>query len=156
MTVLGVTLIARTARHISGFLKCAQCGGNLTILAGYGRGRKAYYGCTNHANRHSCPNDLRESEAALLDRLLSRLQAAVLTREMIEFAITEFEKQLKARLSSVTAYLDADRKREAALQSELKKLTAFILNARDSDDLDPVRDEINERNRELKQFVSAC
>lgn len=74
----------------------------------------------------------------------------VLTDEIVSFAIEEFGNELKAQLSSMATHLDADRKQEARLQGELKKLTAFILTARDSDDLEPIRNEINERNRELK------
>jgi len=128
------------------------CGGSLTILSGYGANRNPRYGCANHAHRQSCANDLRESESAIQERLSSKLQSMVLTDEIVSFAIEEFGKEVKARLANVTRHLGADRKREAIIQGELKKLTAFIMSARDSADLEPIRDEINERNRELKSI----
>jgi DNA invertase Pin-like site-specific DNA recombinase len=55
----------RGAEHLlTGFLRCGVCGGPLTIVAGYGAGRNPRYGCRSHAQRHSCTNDLRESEAS--------------------------------------------------------------------------------------------
>jgi DNA invertase Pin-like site-specific DNA recombinase len=132
-----------SAHLLSGFLKCSECGQNLAIVAGYGTGRKPRYGCPNN----NCSNDLRETESALLDRLLGRLQAAVLTVGMIEFAIEEFQKQLNTQLAGVTAHLDADRKRETVLQRELKNLWAAVAKGGDFDSL---KDEIAERDRELK------
>jgi hypothetical protein len=42
-----------TAHLLSGLLICDRCGGRLSIVA------KDYYGCRNHTESGTCPNDLR-------------------------------------------------------------------------------------------------
>lgn len=139
-----------TSHLLSGLLKCSECGGNLIIHSGYRdrHGKKTcYFACANHAVRHSCNNDLRESEARLEELLLAGLEQYVLRAEIIDFAITEFTKELKTRLADVTRHLDQDRKREAVLKSELKNLWAVIATGGDFDSL---RSELAERETELK------
>jgi len=58
-----------TAHLLSGLLICDRCGGRLSIVA------KNYYGCRNHAESGTCPNDLRiqrESIEELVIRELAR------------------------------------------------------------------------------------
>ena len=96
----GGGMYGRASNHLlTGFLRCAECGGPLTIVAGYHKARTSRYGCSNHANRGEsvCRNDLRESEEQIQQRLLSKLQDAVLTEAAVEFAIEEFGRQLQAR-----------------------------------------------------------
>jgi site-specific DNA recombinase len=82
-----------TGHLLSGLLKCSECGGNLIIHSGYRnrQGNKTcYLACANHAIRHSCSNNLRESEAVLEERLLAGLEQHVPRAEIIDFAVTEF------------------------------------------------------------------
>lgn len=105
-TFLGRGGAGREASHLlSGFLKCSECGGDLSILVVAGKNRHTKYGCGNYRNRGTCTNDLREREDVIQQRLFTKLQSEVLRPEIIEFAITEFGKQLQARLSNVTAIL---------------------------------------------------
>jgi site-specific DNA recombinase len=140
--------LGRGAEHLlTGLLKCSECGSNLTIVRGYGVGRKPRYGCPNHAIRESCKNDLRESEAKIQERLFSRLQSLVLDREVVEFAIQEFSRQLRDRLSNVAANLTADRVREAALDKQLKNLWDVVAQGGDFKSL---KGEIANRQSELE------
>ena len=102
----GRNLIGRGVHHLlSGFLKCAECGSNLTIVVGAGKGRLARYGCPHNSIRGACSNNLREREDWIEERLLSDLQTNVLRPEIVDFAVEEFCRQLKARFSVVSAQL---------------------------------------------------
>ena len=129
--------------------RCSECGGPLTIVAGYHKGRNSRYGCSNHANRGEavCKNGLREGEEQIQQRLLSKLQDAVLTEAAIEFAIEEFARQLQAQVSRVSSRLAADRERKATLEAELGRLWQVIASGGEFQSL---RQQIAERDAELR------
>ena len=105
--------LGRGVHHLlSGFLKCAECGSNLTIVVGAGKGRQARYGCPHNSIRGACSNNLREREDWIAERLLSDLQTNVLRPEVIDFAIEEFGRQLRARVSMLSGQLSVDRERK--------------------------------------------
>lgn len=149
----GGGLYGRVSHHVlTGVLRCSECGGLLTIVAGYHKGRNARYGCSNHANRGDavCKNDLRESEEQIQQRLLSKLQDAVLTDAAIEFTIEEFTRQLQAQVSSVSSRLDADRERKDVLEAELGRLWQVIASGGEFQSL---RQQIAERDAELREIT---
>jgi site-specific DNA recombinase len=149
----GGGMYGRVSNHLlTGFLRCAECGGPLTIVAGYHKARTSRYGCSNHANRGDsvCKNDLRESEEQIQQRLLSKLQDAVLSKEAVEFAIEEFGRQLQAQLSSVSSKLDADRERKAVLEAELGRLWAVVASGSEFQSL---RAQIAQRDAELREIT---
>jgi site-specific DNA recombinase len=70
----GLLTRAASSRYLlSGFLKCARCGANLTIVSGRSGDRYPRYGCPQNFYRGTCPNDLKERQDWLEDRLLSQL-----------------------------------------------------------------------------------
>ena len=116
------------------------------------QGRTSRYGCSNHANRGEsvCRNDLRESEEQIQQRLLSKLQDAVLSKEAVEFAVEEFGRQLQAQLSSVSSKLDADRERKAVLEAELGRLWAVVASGGEFQSL---RAQIAQRDAQLREIT---
>ena len=74
-------LLARSTTSpyvLTGFLKCGQCGANLAIVTGRGPGRKSKYGCPQNFYRGACPNDLKENQERIEERVLAELQDNVL------------------------------------------------------------------------------
>jgi site-specific DNA recombinase len=111
---------------LSGFMRCGCCGANLVIVSGRNGDRYPRYGCPQNFYRGTCPNDLKERQDWIEGRLLSELQDRVLKPEVIEFAIQEFGRQLRAALSNVSAELDHMREQKAKLEGELANLTAAV------------------------------
>src|SRR5262249_47719560 len=56
-----------TAHLLSGLLLCDRCGGRLSIVA------KDYYGCRNHVESGTCPNDLRIRREAIEELVIREL-----------------------------------------------------------------------------------
>src|SRR5215469_10410596 len=146
-------LLARAASSphlLTGFLKCGECGSDLTIVVGIGKGRHPQYGCPQHFNRGACANDLTEREDWLEEKTFSELQHQVLKPEIVEFAIEEFGRQLRQRLSRSSADSDTMRQRRAGLQAELRRLTDAVALHGLSDSLS---DAIRERETELAELT---
>jgi len=81
----------------TGLLKCALCGGAVTIVSGTKRSRQdSRYGCSMHASRGSqvCGNKLLMPRRVLEAQLLVGLQMNVLRREVIDFTLRRFEEAL--------------------------------------------------------------
>jgi septal ring factor EnvC (AmiA/AmiB activator) len=95
--------------------------------------------------RGTCPNDLTERSKILEERLLHALQEAVLRPDVVDYTLTKLEAELKARLHSMSADLEALRRRKHTLEGEIKRLTDALASARDSRQPSAVISAINER-----------
>jgi site-specific DNA recombinase len=148
----GLLLRSATSKYLfSGLLKCGQCGGNLVIVTHNGPGGQyRKYGCSQHFYRGACSNNLLERQDWLEKRLLDELQTQVLKPEAVEYAITEFSRQLKAALDNLSGELAEMRERKQRIETELRKLTdtaaqtgpsAFLVEA------------ISDRERQLREIT---
>ncbi len=135
---------------LTGFLKCGECGANLTIVSGRSGKRHQRYGCPQNFYRGTCENDLRERRDWLEERLLHELQQAVLRPEAVEYAVMEFERQLKAALAKLSDDLGRMRQRKESLEAELRRLTAAVAESGHSTFL---LEAIAERERELREIT---
>jgi hypothetical protein len=91
----------------SGLLKCGEYGGNLVIGTGGGTHVHKKYVCTNYFNRGACENDLYIRRDVLEERLLGRLQSELLQPEVIDYAVSEFGRQLRTALAALSDDLAA-------------------------------------------------
>ena len=114
---------ASTSQNLlTGLLKCGSCGANLEIVTGRGKAGHQRYGCPQNFYRGACANTLKERADWLEDRLLSELQRAVLRPEVVDYALQEFERQLTASLSHLSAQVRRMRHRREQIQQELNRL----------------------------------
>jgi site-specific DNA recombinase len=56
-----------TTHLLSGLLVCDECGGRFSIVA------RVYYGCRNHSESGTCPNDLRIRREAIENLVIGEL-----------------------------------------------------------------------------------
>jgi len=121
----GLAHRASTSSNIlTGFMKCGVCGANLIIVTGRGKSGHHRYGCPQNFNRGACTNGLKERADFLEQHLFYELQNAVLRPEAIEYAIQEFERQLKDSLAGMDSKLGRMRQRASQLQQEIGNLAA--------------------------------
>jgi site-specific DNA recombinase len=133
----------------SGLLKCALCGGNLVIVSGHAPGRHPKYGCSQHHYRGACANAVLVRRDFLEETLLSGLQEQVLRREVIEYAMGEFGRQVRAGLSQMHAARTEQKRRKEQLESQLARLIATAAEAGPSASLIQA---IRDRETELRQL----
>ena len=111
---------------LTGFLKCGTCDTSLTIVTGRSGGRYPRYGCPNAFNRGTCTNRLTERRDQLEQRLLSELQREVLKPEVIDYAVSEFERQLTRALQGMAGRTAQMSARKAQLETEIGRLVNAV------------------------------
>ncbi len=123
----GLLSRARTSPYLfSGLLKCGECGANLIIGTGGGTHRNKKYVCANYFNRGTCSNDLYIRRDVLEERLLGRLQSELLRPEVINYAVSEFGRQLRCSLLALSGDLSGLHRRKEQLEREIQRLAAAI------------------------------
>ena len=143
----GLAPRAMTSPYLfSGLLKCGECGANLIIATGGGTHRHKKYACSRRFNRGGCQNDLYIRRDDLEDLLLGKLQSEVLRPEVVDYAVTEFQKQLEATLASLSGDLAEMRARKSRLEAEVHRLVSAVAESGHSTSL---LEEIGRKEAEL-------
>ena len=112
----------KRAQHLlSGLINCGECGSNFTISG------KDYYRCAGAKERGTCSSKSSVRVAPLEEGVLAALQTQLLTADMAELFVAEFQREL-ARLSR----LDHEAERESMrrlreLDTELARLSENLL-----------------------------
>ncbi len=145
-------LLNRTASSqylFSGIVKCADCGGNLVITSG--RSRRGYrrYGCSQHFYRGTCANGLQIRKDWLEEKLLARLQHAVLQPESVSYAVAEFCRELKEADGNLSREAEHAIEQKQKVQAELSRLVSAVADGGHSTFL---IEAINQREQELRNI----
>jgi site-specific DNA recombinase len=130
----------------SGLLYCSECGGRLTVICGHGKKNHRRYGCSRNFNRGTCSNALRERQDRIEARLLADLQAKVLHPDVVNYALTRFEEELRKANSAQAGQTEPLRERQAQLKRELRNLAETAAQVGPSASL---VGEIGRREREI-------
>ncbi len=109
-------------RHLlSGLIKCGCCGANYTIVG------SDYYRCARNRERGTCENSRSVRVAAVEDAALNALQSRLLTPELAEVFVKEFNREM-TRLSSTRDEREQSiQRRLAELDIELENLSRNLL-----------------------------
>src|SRR5437016_1041135 len=143
-------LIVGPRRYLfSGLLKCAECGGSITLVSGRGRNGADRYGCSLHHQRGVtvCSNSLLVRRDELEESLLKGLSESVLKTEVVDYAVAKMEEALNAQYAGLDAELARMRQRKQELDLELKCLTDSIAQGQQSQS---IMKAIGDREKELR------
>jgi site-specific DNA recombinase len=147
----GLAPRAMTSPYLfSGLLKCGECGANLIIATGGGTHRHKKYACSRRFNRGGCENDLYIRRDDLEDLLLGKLQSQILRPEVVDYAVTVFQRQLKSALGSLSGDLAEMRQRKSQLEAELRRLVSAVSESGHSKSL---LEEIGRKEAELQGIL---
>ena len=146
-------LIVGPRRYLfSGLLKCAECGGSITLVSGRGRNGADRYGCSLHHQRGVtvCSNSLLVRRDELEESLLKGLSESVLETEVVDYAVAKMEEALSEQYAGLDAELARMRQRKQELDLELKRLTDSIAQGQQSQS---IMNAIGEREKELRAIT---
>jgi site-specific DNA recombinase len=146
-------LIVGPRRYLfSGLLKCAECGGSITLVSGRGRNGADRYGCSLHHQRGNsvCTNSLLVRRDELEESLLRGLSQSVLKTEVIDYAVARMEEALTMQFAGLEVELVRLRERKGELYLELKRLTDSIAQGEKSQS---IMNAIGEREKELRSIT---
>jgi len=138
----------------SGILRCAECGASMNIVSGTGKRAYSRYGCPMHALRGTCANGLTERSDIIEDRLLQKLQEAVLRPEVVEYALGRFANELRKQMESIDNDQEMLNERKRVLEGEIQQFTAALLGAAGAPTPKAIIAAINQREAELDRISS--
>ena len=118
----------RSMYLFSGLLRCGICGGAITLVCGRGRHGAQRYGCALHHQRGDSvrTNGLLIRRDELEERLLQRLQQAVLREEVIDYAVARLRDELEKRHEELNSGLRSLKEEKQRIEAELKNLVEAI------------------------------
>jgi len=98
----------------------------LRIITGHGKNNHPRWGCPLNFNRGTCPNNLRERNDRVEDRLLAGLQESVLQPEAVQYALAKFQLELDRQLKAMSGQVDDVRMRKSEVEAELTRLAEAV------------------------------
>ena len=105
---------------LSGLMKCACCGGNLTIMG------KDRFGCSTRRRRGTCTNALSITRQSIEERVLIGLKERLVTPELVSIFIKEFQAEYARLRSEALASHDQTTKLVADVEKKIKSIMAAI------------------------------
>ena len=126
--------LQRSTYLFSGLLRCGVCGGAITLVCGRGRNGAQRYGCALHHQRGDsvCTNGLLIRRDKLEERLLLRLQQAVLREEVIDYAVARLRDELEKRHEELNRELRNLKEEKQRIKAKSKNLVEAIAVGKDS------------------------
>ena len=105
---------------LSGLMKCACCGGNLTIMG------KDRFGCSTRRRRGTCTNALSITRQSIEVRVLVGLKERLVTPELLSIFVKEFQAEYARLRSEALASHDQTSKLVADIEKKIKAIMAAI------------------------------
>ena len=101
-------------------MKCACCGGNLTIMG------KDRFGCSTRRRRGTCTNALSITRQSIEARVLVGLKERLVTPELLSIFVKEFQAEYARLRSEALASHDQTSKLVVDIEKKIKAIMAAI------------------------------
>ena len=147
----GLNKASASRNLLTGLIKCGICGANMIIVMGaWKKWGNAYYGCPQNFSRGACSNGLKVRQDVIERNLFSRLQAEVLTDDVVEYTIQEFTRRHRAGAGCISDEIASLQRRKCEIEQALGRVTRAIAESGHSRFL---LDAISDGERELDLLV---
>ena len=138
----------RRPKHLfSGLIKCAACGGGMTLTS------RIYYGCAISRNKGMCENRLTMRLDRLEEAVLQGLQERLLTPELTKTFVREYTREVNRLRAEATATHDGTRQRLTTLNRQIANIVDTVAVGRSSpallDRLEKLETEKDHLERDL-------
>ena len=139
----------------SGLLRCAECGGSITLVGGRAKNSRSEYGCSIHAQRGDsvCKNSLRIQRHDLEKHLLAGLAERVLREEFIDYVICGIKEDLARKHAALESWKKNLKDEAERIELELRRLVEVITAGNGSVTLMAAITERETRLREIRDQV---
>jgi site-specific DNA recombinase len=156
----GMSRTVQSRRYLfSGVLICGRCGSRLVIASGNGKRGYVKYGCPSHRYRGVCENKLTIRQDRLEEQLLAALEERVLNTDLLDYALGQFELQLKRRLSQIQkerSSQDTLHQRRGELGSKAKRIASAIAEAGHSRSLLTELQSLEAEIEQVERQIATC
>ena len=115
----------RRPKHLfSGLIKCATCGGGMTLIS------RVYYGCAANRNKGTCKNRLTLRLDRLEETVLRGLQENLVTPELTEVFVREYTKEINRLRADASAIHSQSRQRLDDINRRVANIVDAIATGR--------------------------
>jgi len=120
----------RRPKHLfSGLVKCASCGGGMSLVS------RIYYGCSARHNKGTCSNRLTMRLDRLEESVLRGLQEQLVTPQLTETFVREYTAEINRIRAEATSSRTATERRLSALNRKIGNIVETVSSGRASDAL---------------------
>ena len=117
----------RRPKHLfSGLIKCAACGGGMTLNS------RIYYGCATNRDKGTCDNRLTMRLDRLEGAVLQGLQEQLLTPELTKTFVREYTREVNRLRAEASATHDGARQRLSTLNRQIENIVDTVAAGRAS------------------------
>lgn len=117
----------RRPKHLfSGLIKCAACGGGMSLIS------RVYYGCAANRNKGTCTNRLTLRLDRLEEAVLRGLQERLLTPELTDAFIREYTAEINRLRQEASSGRFAAQQRLTSLSSQIDNIVETVAYGRSS------------------------
>ena len=117
----------RRPKHLfSGLVKCAPCGGGMTLIS------RAYYGCATNRNKGTCSNRLTLRLDRLEEAVLYGLQERLVTPELTAAFVSEYTREVNRLKSEASAVHAGSKRRLTTLDNQIANIVETVASGRAS------------------------
>jgi len=139
----------RRAKHLfSGLIKCAECGGGMSLVS------KVYYGCSARRNKGTCSNSLTIRLDRLEESVLRGLQERLVTPELTKIFIKEYTKEVNRLRAESAASQDGTQKRVSRLHGQIENIVEAIATGQSSPALLTRLENLEKEKHEFEQGLA--
>ncbi len=139
----------RRAKHLfSGLIKCAECGGGMSLVS------KVYYGCSARRNKGTCSNSLTIRLDRLEGSVLRGLQERLVTPELTKVFVKEYTKEVNRLRAESAASYDGTQKRVSRLNGQIDNIVEAITIGQSSPALLARLEGLEKEKQNLEQGLS--
>ena len=136
----------RRPKHLlSGLIKCASCGGGMTLSS------RVYFGCAASRNKGTCDNRLTIRLDRLEDAVLSGLQERLVTPQLTKTFVEEYTREINRLRAQATAKHDLTGKRLTAVCCQINNIVTAVADGQVRPALLDRLDELEHEKRGLER-----
>ncbi len=111
----------RRPKHLfSGLIKCAECGGGISLVS------RVYYGCSARRNKGTCKNRLTVRLDRLEEAVLLGLQERLLTPELTKAFVQEYTREINRLRAESTANHDGTKKQLVTMNRQIDNIVDAV------------------------------
>ena len=140
----------RRPKHLlSGLIKCAECGGGISLVS------RVYYGCSTRRNKGTCQNHLTVRLDRLEEAVLLGLQERLLTPELTRAFVQEYTREINRLRAEASASHEGTENRLATLHRQIDNIVDAVATGNASPALLDRLNKLELDKKELENDLTA-
>ncbi|HIO37991.1 MAG TPA: recombinase family protein [Rhodospirillales bacterium] len=139
----------RRPKHLfSGLIKCAACGGGMTLIS------RVYYGCSANRNKGTCNNHLTMRLDRLEEAVLQGLQEHLLTKDLTDVFAREYTLEINRQKDEASAKHNEASQKLITIDKQITNIVEAIATGRSGSALLDRLEALEKEKKLLNEMIS--